>query len=441
MARVDPLLPNAAIVARREYRDRVRSRLYLMSTLILMALALGVALTPIAVRYLDARTVTQLAIVSPDAALGERAVGVVDAMLNNPPQGVDRATWQKPFGFAVVGDPAAAEEGLSNSAYAGVIRVDRQDDGRLHVTFRTPGIADATRAQLVGFAAIGLAVLDWTANLPDDAQLDPFQAPQFDLESATAPTSDGRPVSQQEIASRGFVGTVFIVLMFLSILIYGMWVATGVAAEKSSRVMELMISAASSRQLVIGKVLGIGGAGLTQYVAIALPALLVLAFQDRIAAAVLGPAGASGTPITGLTGGLLLAYGTFFLLGFALYAFVYAAVGSFVSRPDDLQTLSLPLSLLAMVGYLGALPILLTGGAGPIARLMSLLPPFSPFAMLARLMISDVHPLEVALSVAILLLTIGLVSVATVRIYATGVLLYGQRPGLRGFIAAARRAG
>ena len=438
MARLDPLLPNAAIVARREYRDRVRSRLYLASTLILMALALGVALTPIAVRYLDARSVTQLAIVSPDAALGERAVGVVDAMLNNPPQGVDPATWQKPFQFAVVGDPAG-EAGLSDGAYAGVIRVDRQGDGRLHVTFRTPGIADATRAQLVGFAAIGLAVLDWTANLPEDAQLDPFQAPQFDLESATAPTSDGRPVSQQEIASRGFVGTVFIVLMFLSILIYGMWVATGVAAEKSSRVMELMISAASSRQLVIGKVLGIGGAGLTQYVAIAVPALLVLAFQDRIAQVVLGPGGASGTPITGLTAGLLLAYGTFFLLGFALYAFVYAAVGSFVSRPDDLQTLSLPLSLLAMVGYLGALPILLTGGAGPVARLMSLLPPFSPFAMLARLMVGQVPPWEVALSLGLLVLAIAAVAMAAIRIYSAGVLLYGQRPGLREFVAAATR--
>ena len=319
------------------------------------------------------------------------------------------------------------------------IRVDRQDDGRLHVTFRTPGIADATRAQLVGFAAIGLAVLDWTANLPDDAQLDPFQAPQFDLESATAPTSNGRPVSQQEIASRGFVGTVFIVLMFLSILIYGMWVATGVAAEKSSRVMELMISAASPRQLVIGKVLGIGGAGLTQYVAIALPALLVLAFQDRIASAVLGPGAASGTPITGLTAGLLLAYGTFFLLGFALYAFVYAAVGSFVSRPDDLQTLSLPLSLLAMVGYLGALPILLTGGAGSIARLMSILPPFSPFAMLARLMVGQVPPWQVALSLGLLVLAIAAVAVAAIRIYSAGVLLYGQRPGLREFVAAATR--
>ena len=304
MARVDPLLPNAAIVARREYRDRVRSRLYLASTLILMTLALGVALTPIAVRYLDARTVTQLAIVSADAALGERAVGVVDAMLNNPPQGVDPATWQKPFGFAVVGDPAAAEAGLSNGAYAGVIRVDRQDDGRLHVTFRTPGIADATRAQLVGFAAIGLAVLDWTANLPDDAQLDPFQAPQFDLESATAPTSDGRPVSQQEIASRGFVGTVFIVLIFLTIVIYGMWVAAGVVTEKTSRVMELMISVVSARQLVVGKVAGIG-AGRPHPVR-----------RDRAAGAararVPGPdrrrrcsgrRRASGTPITGLTAG------------------------------------------------------------------------------------------------------------------------------------------
>ena len=441
MARHDPLLPNARIVARREYRDRVRSRLYLVSTVVLMALALGVALTPIAVRYLDSRSVTQLAIVSPDAALAERAVGVVDAMLNNPPQGVDPATWQKPFRLEVVGDPSRAEAGLANGAYAGVIRIAREDDGRLQVTFRTPGVADATRAQLVGFAAIGLAVLDWTANLPQDAQLDPFQAPQFSMESSTATTSDGRPVSQQEIASRGFVGTVFIVLMFLSILIYGMWVATGVAAEKSSRVMELMISAASPRQLVIGKVAGIGGAGLTQYAAIALPALLALAFQDRIAAAVLGPGGAAGAPITGLTGGLLLAYGTFFLLGFTLYAFVYAAVGSFVSRPDDLQTLSLPLSLLAMVGYLGALPILLTGGGGSIARLMSFLPPFSPFAMLARLMVGQVPSWEVAVSLVLLVASIGVVAAAAIRIYATGVLLYGQRPGFRRFLAAARHAG
>ena len=75
------------------------------------------------------------------------------------------------------------------------------------------------------------------------------------------------------------------VLLFITIVIYGMWVATGVAAEKSSRVMELMISAASPRQMLAGKVVGIGAAGLTQYLAIAAPALVLLAFQDRIAEA------------------------------------------------------------------------------------------------------------------------------------------------------------
>ncbi|MBA2700653.1 MAG: ABC transporter permease, partial [Chloroflexi bacterium] len=204
-------------------------------------------------------------------------------------------------------------------------------------------------------------------------------------------------------------------------------------------VMELMISAASPRQLLLGKVVGIGGAGLTQYLAIALPAVIVLAFQDPIARVILGDAGA-GLPTGGLTFGLLAAYGLFFLLGFGLFALIYAAVGSFVSRPDDLQTLSLPLSLIAMAGYLSALIVLL-GGGGALTRLASFVPPFSPFAMLARLMVSSVPPWEVIVSVLILLGTIALVAFVAVRIYATGVLLYGQRPGVRAFIAAARRAG
>jgi ABC-type Na+ efflux pump permease subunit len=327
---------------------------------------------------------------------------------------------------------------LASGHIDAVIEVARGADGTLNVTYRTLGPADGVRSQLAGFAALSLGILDWTASLPKDSSLGTFRTPVFSTESLVAPTEGGRQVDAVVVASRGFLGTVFIILMFITILIYGMWVATGVATEKSSRVMELMISAASPRQLLVGKVLGIGGAGLTQYVAIAIPVMLVLAFQDDIAAAVLG-SGQAGLPTGGLTIGLIGAYGLFFLLGFALFALIYAAVGSFVSRPDDLQTLSLPLSLVAMAGYLSALLVLLGGGTGTLARIASLVPPFSPFAMLARLMVSDVHPLEVALSVAILLGTIAVVAVVTVRIYATGVLLYGQRPGLRTFIAAARR--
>ena len=136
---------------------------------------------------------------------------------------------------------------------------------------------------------------------------------------------------------------------------------------------------------------------------------------------------------------LLAGYGVFFLLGFTLFALIYAAMGSFVSRPDDLQTLSLPLSLVAMVGYLTAI-IALGGGGGAWVTLASFVPPFSPFVMLARMMVSAVQPWEVALSIALLLAAIAVVAVVATRMYATGVLLYGQRPGLRAFAAAARRA-
>jgi ABC-2 type transport system permease protein len=110
-----------------------------------------------------------------------------------------------------------------------------------------------------------------------------------------------------------------------------------------------------------------------------------------------------------------------------------------VSRPDDLQTLSLPLSLVAMAGYLTAV-IAIGGGGGMWVELASFVPPFSPFVMLARLMVSAVEPWELVLSVVLLIVAIAVVAVVATRMYAAGVLLYGQRPGLRAFVAAARRA-
>jgi ABC-2 type transport system permease protein len=439
MARHDPLLPNAAIVARREYLERVRSTLFRLSTIVLMALALGVTLTPIGIRYMERSRVDRILVVAADDALARGTIATANGIMNIPPTGVDPTAWTAPYVIEQAIDHEAADRELLAGRADAVIEIVRADDGRLDVAYRTNGPPDGVRSQLAGFTALSVAILDWTSSLPEGSPLGTFLTPTFRTESLSAPIEGGRAVDMVEVASRGFLGTVFIILMFITILIYGMWVATGVATEKSSRVMELMISAASPRQLLLGKVVGIGGAGLTQYLAIALPAVVVLAFQERIAEAVLGDAGA-GLPIGGLTFGLLAAYGLFFLLGFVLFALIYAAVGSFVSRPDDLQTLSLPLSLIAMAGYLSAIVVLL-GGGGTLGRLASFVPPFSPFAMLARLMVSGVQPWELALSLAILVAAIAVVALATVRIYATGVLLYGQRPGLRAFIAAARRAG
>ena len=438
MSRHDPLLPNAAIIARREYRDRVRGPLFLASTVVLMALALIVALAPIAIRYFDRQTVTHIAVVSSDPALAVQTASLADGLFNvTDPTAA--APVPKAYAIEVVLDARVTDGMLVRGQVGAVIAVERAANGGLDVTFRTNGTPDIARLQTYQLVTFSIGVLDWNGRRPQGDSF-PFVQPSFNLDARNVAVDNGRALSPQETASRSFLGIVFVVLLFMTVVIYGMWVATGVAAEKSSRVMELMISAASPRQMLTGKVVGIGAAGLTQYLAIVLPALAVLAFQDRIAEAVLGPDWATGAPIVGLTLTLLVGYGAFFLLGFTLFALIYAAMGSFVSRPDDLQTLSLPLSLLAVIGYLSAIGAL-SGGGGAWIRLASFLPPFSPFVMLARLMVAAVQPWELALSIGLLVAAIAVVAVVAARMYAAGVLLYGTRPGLRAFIAAARRAG
>ncbi len=439
MADRDPLLPNAGIVARREYRDRTRSRLYIGSTIVLALLAMLVAIAPIAVRYLDRQTVTRIAVVATDADLASRTVSMADSLLNVPPPGADAATWKKPFAIEVADDAATAKAALENGSIVGIMLVQRLANGQVDVLLRTTEGPNSPRSQILSVAAFGIGVLDWSARLPPDASRPEFHPPSYQVQSLTIATDAGVALDARQAASRHLLGLVFVILLLISIVIYGMWVATGVAAEKSSRVMELMISAASPRQMLTGKVVGIGAAGLTQYIAIAIPALLLLALQDQIATAVLGPDWVAGAPLGGLTPQLLLGYGIFFLLGFTLFALIYAAMGSFVSRPDDLQTLSLPLSLVAMTGYLVAV-LVLGGGGGTFLTLASFVPPFSPFVMLARLMVSAVQPWELLLSIGLLLAAIAVIAVVATRMYAAGVLLYGQRPGLRAFVSAARRA-
>jgi len=419
----------------------VRGPIFVASPIMLMILALLVALSPIAVRYFDRQTVTRIAVVSTDAVLSSRAQAVADSLLNVVPSGADPSTWEKPYAIEIAADGTLAERDLASGRVVGIMVVERLPTSQLDIVFRTSGATDSVRSQLVGFAAIAVGILDWTAGLPSDSQLGAFQTPAYRVDPINAPTDGGQRLDPQQTASRGILGAVFVVLLFLSVLIYGMWVAAGVASEKSSRVMELMISAASTRQMLAGKVIGIGLAGLTQYLAIVLPALLVVAFQEPIARAALGPSWADGTQLVTLTPSLLAGYGVFFLLGFTLFALIYAAMGSFVSRAEDIQMLSLPMSLIAMAGYLLALVALFGAAQGNLVRIASFVPPFSPFVMLARLMVAAVQPWEVLLSIGLLVAAIAVVAVAATRMYAAGVLLYGQRPGLRAFIAAARRAG
>jgi ABC-2 type transport system permease protein len=424
--RDEPAFPNTTHVATREYRELVRSRIFHVSTITLTLIALLVALLPIGAKLVERGGTTRIAVVASDSALGDRTAATLLAILNQ--NGGTR------FETVRVDDANDAGGGVDDHRYDAAIVTERQPTGQIVTQVKLGETMGNDTLTQLSLGMFGVAVLDYASRNPASG----FQLPDTQILRSAGGGSGGTEISSSTYASRLIVGAVFGILIFLTIVIYGMWVAAGVVAEKSSRVMELLISAASPRQLVLGKALGIGLAGATQVAIVLTPAILVLLLEDRLATALLGPSAGIAPSLQALSPSLLGAFAVYYVLGFALYSLIYAAAGSLVSRPEDLQIIALPLSLIAILGYLQAI-LALTGGITWFIRLASYIPFWSPFVMLTRLSVGRVAPIEVAISVAILLATILITAVIAVRIYGAGVLLYGQRPGVRAYVNAARK--
>lgn len=428
-------LRNTGLVAKREYRERAGSRAFLLSTILLAGMAMLVALIPVGIRLVDRATVSRIAVASVEAGLAARAAGTLDTFLNGQ-AGADPAN--KVFVFDVAPDEADAVARVADGRASGAAILARAGDDGISMRVVTVGGLGQDRQQLLQVGAFAVGILDWTASQPSATR--PFVIPTFTVEDAAQ--ASGRGAAQDQIdpaeyGSRRIVGIVFVVLEFLTLVFYGMWVASGVVAEKAGRVMELLISAATAPQLVSGKIIGIGLAGLTQVAFVLVPALVVLAASGGISDALLGPGAGAGASLAALSPGLVLGFLAFFVLGFALYAALYAGAGSLLSRAEDLQTVALPLSVPAILGYLPAV-LALSGGQGTFITIASYVPFWSPFVMLARMSVGTAGPGEVLLSLAILAVTVPVMLLLAIRVYRAGVLVYGQPPSLRTYARAVR---
>jgi ABC-2 type transport system permease protein len=421
---------NVVLVARREFTERVRSRAFVFSTLLLAGLAVVVALIPLGVRLVDKATVSRVAVTATEPGLATKAIATMDGFLNAK---LDSGGVRQ-FEFVLAGDTSDADSAVREGSVVAAIEIARKPDGGLDFTVVNAGALAADRAQLLQVGAFAVGILDWTASQPSVTK--PFVTPSFAVVDAGAGTgSGGATPSAADYASRRIVGIVFVVLSFLTLVFYGLWVASGVVAEKTGRVMELLISAATAPQLVLGKILGIGLAGLTQVSLVLAPAILSLLASGSLGDALLGPDSGTGATLSALSPGLIAAFLVYFVLGFALYAAIYAAAGSLLSRAEDLQTVALPLSIPAVAGYFPAV-LALSGSSSWFIRLASYVPLWSPFVMMSRLAVGTVAPWEVALSIGLLVATVPLMTLLAIRVYRAGVLMYGQPPSVRTFMRA-----
>jgi ABC-2 type transport system permease protein len=248
-----------------------------------------------------------------------------------------------------------------------------------------------------------------------------FALIQFEQQSVSTSAKSQEELSQ----ARGLV-YVLMFLIYFAVIVYSSMIATEVAAEKSSRVMEILISSVSPVKHMFAKVLGIGSLGLLQMVLLGLAGYIAL----KTTASEMADGFFSFFGFSTMNVGTLVYALIFFLLGYFLFATLAALLGSLVSRTEDVQQIIMPMTLLIVAGFM----IAATGLGNPemaYLKYASFFPFFAPLVMFLRVGMLDLPVWEPLLSIAIMLVTIFILGFFGARVYRGGVLMYGPSRSLK----------
>ncbi|MFF2797250.1 ABC transporter permease [Lysinibacillus xylanilyticus] len=209
-----------------------------------------------------------------------------------------------------------------------------------------------------------------------------------------------------------------ITIMFLAISIYGNNVATAIASEKSSRVMEVMITKVAPVPMMYGKILGIGLASLAQLF-IFMGALLLWANLGIFEIPEGSFVQTVMETITWETAAFIL---IFFIIGYFIYATLFAIVGSMISRPDDLASASMPIMILLMASLAVEMIFVMDSPEGTMTNITSYIPFTAPMSVLIRIVYNTISPVEIAVSLLVMISFIALFAAIAAKIYPKGVL-------------------
>jgi ABC-2 type transport system permease protein len=209
-----------------------------------------------------------------------------------------------------------------------------------------------------------------------------------------------------------------VILLFISIFTFGTWVLTGVVEEKQSRVVEVVLSTIEPRDLLIGKVLGIGVLGLVQLVVMVTVGLGLGVATHRFS-------------LPSTTGSAVAMLFVWFILGYAFYSTALGVLGALASRMEEASNASSPVSFIAMGGYFFSLIVALNDPAGTAARIATFIPPVSPMVVPLRAALGAIEPWEIVGSALLRVAAIWVLFVVGGRVYSGAVLQTGARMKLR----------
>ncbi len=399
-------------IVRREYIERVRSKAFIVATIlgpiltgslmVIPALVAGRAGKPLRVAVLDA-----------SGALA----GPVEAAL---------ARQQRDGGARFIVEPSGPELEVTREASLKAAVIEGRLDGYLFLPKDALEKAGASYfgqnvSNMIDLRLMEDAVSDTLVGLRlTGAGLDQGRIRDLTrkLDLKTIRLSAG---GEREDRGVGAIFSIILMMMlYITTLMWGQAVLTGVIEEKANRVVEVIVSAVPPIHLLAGKLLGVGAAGLTQF--------LVWAFSLALVSAVgASSAAASGARLPEVTPLLLASFVLYFLLGYLLYSALFAAVGSCVNTQQEAQSLAFPVMMPLILGVM-FFPMVLNSPDSTLSTVMSLVPFLTPLLMFMRITVLTPPTWQIVLSIVLTGATIVGVLWVAARIYRVGILMYGKRP-------------
>ncbi len=264
-------------------------------------------------------------------------------------------------------------------------------------------------------------LIDALSSLYTNVQVQKLDLTASQLASVTPTfTTEVKQTEDQEIGGNINVMMLMSVLLFFAVYFCAYQVSSSITIEKTSKIMETLVTSTSPRTIILGKTIGIGIVGLLQMLLFVITAIISakLFLNPEILSHLLD--------LSNFTFYLAAITIIYFILGYFAYALLYALVGSTVAKPEDIQSANMPVAIVTMIGFYLAY-FTLMDPTGQLAGIAALLPISSPFCMPLRVMMGIATGWEVVISIVILLIFCALVAKIAIKIYSNAILNYGTR--------------
>lgn len=384
------------LIARREFKERTKSRTFRITMVLMVLLVIASVVLPVVASRVQSEPQLKIGVLEPSDSAIIPAINSIQSGL-----GAQLRVQSMP-------DRARAEAALKARELDMLVVEGDAVYLAVEPVSGAPNI-QADRANAIASTVHQVEVLR-EAGVDSAEVIDTINAPNLPVKGLTP-----APPRNSEDAASAYPA---LILLFVFLTLGGAFILNGVIEEKSSRVVEILLATIKPSELLVGKVIGIAAVGLLQ------GAVLVGAtFASHKATPGAPDAGALSLPV--------VVYAIiWFMLGFALYAGMYACAGALVSRSEDAQNLVFPLQIPILLSFfVGAAASI--GGPNPVVTEMSFIPFTAPMTMLERMAAAEVQWWEVAISMASVAVTAALVLRLATVIFAGGILRSGQRVKLR----------